>query len=516
MTLDRLVRAAARHHPDTVAVRCTGRRLTYAELDRLADAYGSRLQGAGVGRGDRVVVHTEKSPETVAAFQGILRLGAAYVPVDATAPANRAAYVAADCGAAAGVADSPDRAAALTQLEVLRLDEPPDDDPAGVSPPGPGNADADAFILYTSGSTGRPKGVRLSHRNALAFVTWAIAEIGAEASDVFANHALFGFDLSVLDLYGAFAVAASVELVPGGLGRSPRALVDLVRSAGITVWYSVPSALILMLREGGLDEAPAPSHLRAILFAGEPFPIDHVRRLRAWTPARLLNLYGPTETNVCAFHEVRDCDLGRDAPVPIGRACSGDELTVVGEARIPVADGEVGELLVSGPSVMLGYEGHPPHQGPYATGDFVRRRSDGTLDFLGRRDHQVKIRGHRIELGEVENAIGAHPHVAEVAVVVVDQAVEARMVACVAGDPVPGPVAVRRACAERLPTWMVVDAVLRLDALPRTANGKVDRAALTELAAAVLPTGAVAPAPTALAGAATPAGAAPAGTGALS
>lgn len=484
MTLDRLVHAAARRRPDAVAVRCGERRLTYAELDRLADGWAWRLQHMGVGRGDRVVVHADKSPATVAVLQGVLRLGAAYVPLDASTPASRAAYVASDCGAAAGVADDDGRAAALAGCAVvLRLDEPPPRDAAGPALPGPRGADAEAFLLYTSGSTGNPKGVRLSHGNALAFVRWAVAELRAHGEDVFANHASFGFDLSVLDLYGAFAAGASVELVPAGMGRSPRALAGLVRDAGITIWYSVPSALMLMLREGGLDAEPAPSGLRAVLFAGEPFPIAYVRRMRAWTPARLLNLYGPTETNVCTFHEVGDADLASDAPVPIGRACSGDELAVVGGDGSPVADGGTGELHVRGPSVMLGYAGQPPHRGAYATGDIVRRRPDGALDYLGRRDHQVKVRGHRIELGEVESAIGAHPAVAEVAVVVVGAAVEARMIACVAGDPPPGSIAVRRACAERLPSWMVVDGVLALAALPRTANGKVDRAALAELAA---------------------------------
>lgn len=498
MTLDRLVRAAARRHPDAIAVRCSGRELTYAGLDRLADVYACRLRLAGVGRGDRVVVHTDKSLETVAAFQAILRLGAAYVPVDASAPASRAAYVTADCSAAAGVADTCDRAAALQRSgRVLRLDEPVEAEVAGAPLPGPRHADDPAFVLYTSGSTGRPKGVRLSHRNALAFVSWAVDEIDADASDVFANHASFGFDLSVLDLYGAFAVGARVELVPAGLGRSPRALVAFIRSAGITVWYSVPSALMLMLRDGGLDTAPAPSHLHTILFAGEPFPIDHVRRLRAWSPARLMNLYGPTETNVCSFHEVCDTDLERDVPVPIGRACSGDALAVVGEDGAVLTDGQLGELVVSGPSVMLGYEGRQPHLGPYATGDLVRRRPDGALDYVGRRDHQVKVRGHRIELGEVERAIEADPAVTEVVVVVVGAAVEARMVACVAGDPPPGAIAVRRACSERLPTWMIVDGVLRLDELPRTANGKVDRDALALLAAAPKPP-AGAPPPTAV------------------
>ncbi len=480
MTLDRLVRAAARRTPDAVAVRCAGRHLTYGELDALAGAYARRLHDLGVRRDDRVVVHADKSPETIAAFQAVLRLGAAYVPVDATVPAQRVAFVARDCGAAAAVADDRERAAALAPCgaPTLRLDEPGD----GGAPPaeddsGPADADALAFILYTSGSTGQPKGVRISHANALAFVDWAVAELRAGADDVFANNASFGFDLSVLDLYGAFAAGGAVEIVPAGMGRAPRALAELLRDGAITIWYSVPSTLMLMLREGGLADKPAPERLRAVIFAGEPFPIEHVRRLRRWTSARLLNLYGPTETNVCTYHEVTGEDLERDAPVPIGRAASGDELVIAG-------GGDVGELRVSGPSVMLGYEGHPPQRGPYATGDIVRRRPDGALDFVGRRDQQVKVRGHRIELGDVESAIGALPAVAEVAVTVAGVAVDARLVAFVAGDPPPGSIAVRRACAERLPAWMVVDEVVPVDALPRTPNGKVDRAALAELPAA--------------------------------
>jgi clorobiocin biosynthesis protein CloN4 len=337
-----------------------------------------------------------------------------------------------------------------------------------------------AYILYTSGSTGRPKGVCISHANALAFVDWAVAELDARPEDVFANHASLGFDLSVLDLYGAFAAGACVCLVPRGLERAPRELVALLVRERVSVWYSVPSALMLMMREGGLLDAPPPPRLRAVLFAGEPFPIAHVRRLAAWTDAPLLNLFGPTETNVCTFHRVRPEDLERDVPVPIGVACSGDTVHVLDEHGAPVPDGEEGELVVDGPTVMLGYHGRAPQRGPYRTGDVVRRRPDGTLDYAGRRDHQVKVRGNRVELGEVESAIAAHPDVEEVAVLVSGQAVEARLIAFVAGEQPPGTIAVKRACADRLPASMVVDAVQRLDRLPRTPNGKVDRAALLD------------------------------------
>jgi len=339
-----------------------------------------------------------------------------------------------------------------------------------------------AYILYTSGSTGTPKGVSISHRNALAFIEWAVEELGAGPDDRFSNHAPFTFDLSVLDLYAAFAVGAAVHLVPSDLAYAPAGLAEFLHRRRITVWYSVPSALTLMMREGGLLQSPAPPQLRAILFAGEPFPIAWVRQLAAWTDARLLNLYGPTETNVCTFHEVRPPDLLRDRPVPIGTPCSGDKAWARRADGAVCGPGEQGELIVEGPTVMLGYWGRPREPEPYPTGDIVTVLPDGAFDYVGRRDHQVKIRGHRVELGEVEAALTAHPGVAEAAAVVRGVGVDAHLVACViAHEPAerrPGNLELRRHCAERLPRYLVPDEIRLLTDLPRTATGKVDRTTL--------------------------------------
>jgi clorobiocin biosynthesis protein CloN4 len=219
--------------------------------------------------------------------------------------------------------------------------------------------------------------------------------------------------------------------------------------------------------------------------------MPYARQLREWTGARLLNLYGPTETNVCAFHEVEPKDFARERPVPIGVASCGDRLEVVTSDGAPAQPGDEGELIVHGPTVMHGYWGQPPQTGPYSTGDLVRVLDDGALDYVGRRDHMVKLRGYRVELGEVESTIVGHPHVGEVAVLVQGQAVESRLVAVVApaqGCRPPGTIAIKRHCARTLPPYMVVDSVVPVDKLPRTPNGKVDRAHLERLAA--MPAGA--------------------------
>ncbi|OLZ60597.1 D-alanine--poly(phosphoribitol) ligase [Streptomyces sp. IMTB 2501] len=485
MTLHQLVIDSAAEHPSLPAVVTADGDLTYGALDRRANALAHRLRALGVARGDRVIIWAEKSAPVITAMQAVLRLGAAYVPVDGSAPLERVAGLAEDCSAAA-VLTTADRvgptAGRLPSTIPCRELTAGDDEeirPAAVNEPvGPDNL---AYILYTSGSTGAPKGVCISHRNALAFVEWAVETLDATPEDRFSNHAPFNFDLSVLDLYAAFSVGASVHLIPAELAYAPEHLVEFLHRQRITVWYSVPSALILMIRDGALLDRTAPGHLRAVLFAGEPFPIPQVRQLVTWTSARLFNLYGPTETNVCTFREVVPADLKRERPVPIGIACSGDRAWAQrpdGEVSGP---GEEGELFVDGPTVMLGYWGAEPHRGPYPTGDIVKVLDDGSFDYVGRHDHMVKVRGHRIELGEVEAALSSHPAVAEAAALVVGSGMESRLVACVVprNDHEPGVLELRRHCAQRLPRYMLADELRLAAQLPRTRNGKIDRAALT-------------------------------------
>jgi amino acid adenylation domain-containing protein len=344
----------------------------------------------------------------------------------------------------------------------------------------PGSEDELAYILYTSGSTGVPKGVCVSHRNALAFIEWAAREVDARPDDRFSNHAPFHFDLSVFDMYAAWRVGACVSIVPEQHAYVPRALVDFVVRERITVFYAVPSALILMVDRGDLLEQED-LRLRTVVFAGEPYPVKQLRRLRHGLPnVRMFNWYGPTETNVCTGYEVTAIEPDRTAPVPIGRAASGDRVWAVRDDGAVAGVGEEGELLVSGPTVATGYWGREPYgDGPYRTGDVVRQEAPGEYVYVGRRDHMVKIRGHRVELGEVEAALLSHPGVREAAVVATGSGLEARLVAFVAPDAEPPSLLdLKRHCAQRLPRHMIVDSVVFLEDLPRTRNGKVDRLAL--------------------------------------
>jgi clorobiocin biosynthesis protein CloN4 len=480
--LHELVREQARKSPGLLAVSGPDGQMTYGELDREADALAVALAGRGVRPGDRVALWLPKSGRAVAVMQAALRLGAAYVPIDPLGPVARTVRLVRDC-APRVVVTTAEWAVRLRRRGVTAAVPYPEGLERVGPVPDPGGDPGDlAYILYTSGSTGTPKGVCLSHRNALAFVDWAVAEIGACPADRFASHAPFHFDLSVLDLYAAFRAGASVHLIPAEMSFAPAMLVDFMLRRRITVWYSVPSALILMARDGGmLKVPPSDFSLRVLLYAGESFPVKYLRLLRDYLPMRILNLYGPTETNVCAFYEVAGIPAGQVRSVPIGRACSGDRLWAVRDDGAPAGSGEEGELVVDGPTVMLGYWGRPGQGGrPYRTGDRVILLGSGDYQFLGRRDGMVKVRGYRVEIGEIEAALQAHPGIADVAVVLAGTGMDAKIVAYVvaAGTSAPGLLELKRHCAAALPRHMIIDVVRHVTELPRTGTGKLDRRAV--------------------------------------
>jgi amino acid adenylation domain-containing protein len=522
--LHQLLERAAADTPDAEAVRCRGVSLTYEQLEAAATGVAATLRESGVESGDRVGVCVPKCVEAIAAVYGVLTAGAVCVPMDPHAPASRLALVANDC-AVAGLVTTPARAAAL----LPELDHPLRativvDDPQGEPSKNAGQrpdalvdfasaatnrssftpaerVDQDlAYILYTSGSTGVPKGVMLTHRNALTFVEWCADEIGISPTDRLSNHAPLHFDLSVLDLYLAALGGACVVPVPDEEAFFGVSLARLIREEGITVWYSVPSALVLLTKV--MDQG-ALAGLRTVVFAGEVFPTKHLRELQALVPrADLWNLYGPTETNVCTYYRVAELP-GDDRTIPIGRACGNTEVFAVREDGSRAGVGEEGELYVRGSTVMKGYWGRPdetakalvPHPlDPtsrdlvYRTGDLVKLRADGDYDFLGRRDHQIKSRGYRIELGDIESVLNGHPDVAQaVAIAVPHESWGTAIVAFVVtrdGTELTER-AVRQHVASRLPHYMVPAGIRFVDEFPRTSTGKVDRRRLAEGAEAL-------------------------------
>jgi len=482
-----VLRATAARFPDRVAVMAEEGPVTYRELEGLVQAVAAALRARGVAPGARVVVWGPKCALTVAAMQAVLRVGGAYVPLDPNSPIERARLVVGDCAASALVVvdGTAEMIASWPGVEVLDLSRGTVSEWAqgapGAGPDPSGDPEDLAYILYTSGSTGTPKGVAISHRAALAFVDWAADVTGATERDRFSNHASFTFDLSVLDLYAAFSVGAAVHLIPSRLALSATGTVESLYAHDVTVWYSVPSAWTLMMREGGLLDRTPPPSLRLILFAGEPFPVAELENLFEWSRVPIMNLYGPTETNVCTYHEVTKDDLAGGV-VPIGRGCCGDDVWIETPDGRGGA-GATGEILVAGPTVMSGYWGRAAQQGPYRTGDIGRLRPDGDIEFLGRRDSQVKVRGYRLELGDVQAACRSHPAVSDAHAVVVGSGATARLLCFVVrrrGHRLGG-LALRRHLADRLPRYALPDQVRFLETLPLSRNGKVDRAVLEAL-----------------------------------
>lgn len=508
--------ASARRFADRPAiVDPAGWCITYRELDERADRIAGFLVSAGVRPGDRVGVIVPKGIAALTAFFGIMKARAAYVPADYTAPAARNRAILSDCAV---------RVAFLTTACATILDSWTDTPPSSVvflddgplpaktgdsrvccwaeaisHPParieGRDRQDL-AYILYTSGSTGVPKGVMLSHENALSFVDWCSEVLNPTDADRFSSHAPFHFDLSVLDIYVAIKHGATLYIVGEEMGKSPKELADYIAASRLTVWYSTPSILALLSQFGDLPSRDF-SALRLVLFAGEVFPVKHLRHLvTLWPRPDYYNLYGPTETNVCTFARIpTPIPEERTTPYPIGDVCGHcDALVLDGEAGEVTGQAE-GLLYIAGPSVFPGYWNRPElntsafleHAGRrwYNTGDVVTRDPAHGFIYLGRRDRMVKRRGYRIELGEIERGLYQHPAVAEAAVIAVpDETAGVRLLAYLSarGTERPSIVEMKVFCGRQLPSYMSPDAFIFMEALPRTSTNKVDYQGLTQIA----------------------------------
>jgi amino acid adenylation domain-containing protein len=491
-TLHGLVAERVREEPGRTAVSLGEARWTYGELDRRAAVVAARLRLLGVARGDRVAIAAGRSLETVAGILGVLRAGAAYVPLDPDYPAERLAFMWRDCGARALLTQERLRARVPAAEErVVLLDGTSEDGAAdGESAAGPDDL---AYVIYTSGSTGRPKGVMIAHRGAVNVIRENARLLRVDEGSRVLQLASLSFDASVLEIFTALSTGAELVLTPRETLLSGEALAGELRRRRITTIAIPPSLLDKVPEEDG--DLP---ELAAIVVGGETCSAGTAAR---WAPGRrFVNAYAPTEATIyVTAHEVDPA--AREAP-PIGRAIAGGAAHVLSPDLRPVAGGEPGELCLGGVGLALGYLGRPaltaerfvpdPASGGhgarlYRSGDLGRRLPDGALAFLGRADHQVKLRGVRMELGEVEAVLLEHPGVRSAAAALRDDPAgegggEKRLVAWYVPreGAEPGAPELRRFLAERLPEAMVPGAFVRLDALPMAPTGKVDRRALPE------------------------------------
>ncbi|MDM0038345.1 amino acid adenylation domain-containing protein [Variovorax sp. J22G21] len=484
-------RAAA--SPASPALAGTGMHLDYAELENRAEHMARRLQAAGVEAGDAVGVMLERSPQAIVALLGILKAGAAYVPVQPNFPVDRIAFMLCDAGVKLLVSEHPHAAAVPAGLATLWLDDAAPD-AATLAPLRPVAVDGDAlaYAMYTSGSTGVPKGIEICHRSILRLVIDA-RYVDLRADEPMLHAAPLGFDAATLEIWGPLlnggCCVVHDEEMPTGAG-----LAHTIGTHGVkTAWLTAG------LFNAVVDDDPAHlAGLRQLLTGGEALSVAHVRRALAALPGlTLINGYGPTEcTTFAATHRIPR-DLPADArSVPIGRPITDTTLHVLSPTLELLAPGAVGELCIGGRGLARGYLKRPdltaerfvpdpfgaPGERLYRTGDQARWLPDGTIEFLGRIDGQVKIRGHRIETGEIETALNLHPGVRASAVVARDDAGgQARLVAYLVARDAPVPWSeLREYLAARLPEVMVPAAQVWLERLPVTTNGKLDRRALPE------------------------------------
>ncbi|MGW2634219.1 non-ribosomal peptide synthetase [Streptomyces chattanoogensis] len=516
-----LVERQAARTPDAVAVVQGADRLTYGELDRQASSVAAGLAACGVGPGDFVALHLDRTVHSVVALLGVLKSGAAYAPVESTLPTERIRHLLASLRASVVVC-TPSRVAALCALgaelpelaHVLWVGDTADSPdtagtdrvrvrsatapvPAGSPAPRRARPDDLAYVIFTSGSTGTPKGVLLRHAPVVNLIRWVNTTFAMGPDDRVLFLTAFGFDLSVYDVFGVLAAGGSIRVATDAEVRDPQRLLSVLDSEPITFWDSAPAALQQLEPLFALRPAPAPpTALRLVFLSGDWIPVtlpDAVRT--AYPRAEVVSLGGATEAAIWSnFHRIGEVDP-RWRSIPYGRPVDNARYYILDRDLRPVPPGVPGDLYIGGDCLASGYHGDPaltaarflpdpfvagPGARMYHTGDRARFWQDGTMEFLGRTDGQVKLRGFRIELGEIEAALSAVDGVGT-AVAHVHGTAEAALLTAYA-VPCAGrhldAAALREHLARTLPAFMVPGEVVLLDALPATPNGKLDRRAL--------------------------------------
>ena len=508
-TLPHIIKKAAKLQPDKVAFKYLNQTITFSELETKSNQLAQYLVNQSVKKGDRIGIYMPRCLETTIAVYGILKAGAVYVPLDPFSPINRTEFVIKDCGiqhvisipqqtrkikkfvenlgliSLVGIEKENSNFTTISWEAIFNL-KTENYTPINII------GDDLAYILYTSGSTGVPKGIMHTHSSALAFVTLA-ADLYEMQGAIYGMHAPLHFDPSVQGYFAAPYALATTIIISDAHTKMPASLTEIIEKEKITIWFSVPLALIQMLNQGNLEKRDM-SSLKWVLFSGEVFATKHLRNLmNCWNFAKFSNIYGPTETNQCTYYHLEN-PPETDLPIPIGFAWGNTEFKIINAENKEVAFGEQGELVVRTASMMKGYWNNPDltqnsfyketlvagvEQIFYRTGDQVQQDEEGRLLFFGRNDNQIKLRGYRIELGEIENIVTAHPQIQEaVALVFMNTKTDEKelfVVVIANNDEEITIVDIKQFCQKKLPVYAVPDQIRIVKEFPRTASGKINR-----------------------------------------
>ncbi|WP_400073578.1 amino acid adenylation domain-containing protein [Zobellia russellii] len=514
-TLPQLLGSVAIASPQSEAFRYLEETMSYGDLHKKTDQLASYLISLGIKKGDRIGIYMNRCLETCIAVYGILKAGAVYVPLDPFTPINRTLAIINDCGITCLVTTPTKR----RKIDNLLNEQSPIktiigdtlknttqsiswDEIFSVSTDGfiaPNILEQDlAFILYTSGSTGVPKGIMHTHYSALSLAKIAADTYSFNSDDVFGNPAPLHFDPSTFGYFVAPLVGATTVIIPDAHLKMPASLSALIANEKITVWYSVPLMLIQLLNSGTLSKNDFGS-LRWVLFAGEVFITKHLRALmNEWPHAKFSNLYGPAELILCTYYHLPEPPK-TDDPIPIGNVWGNTEFKILYKNNNDVSSNEPGELAVRSATMMQGYwnnksltersfhkvtiaEGYDHIY--YKTGDLVKLNPKGELLFLGRNDRQIKLRGYRVELDEIELTLLKYKDVEEVAVLVLGKEEEVQELAAVikpSKDSCINLTYLMEFCKIELPSYAVPKTIEFMDDFPRTSSGKISRKEIGKL-----------------------------------
>ncbi len=507
--LHQSVERAAKRWPTKTAFRCGGERITFADFDIVTNRLANLLQEQGVQKGDRVGIYLPRCLDIAVAMYGIMKVGAVYVPLDPFSPASRTAALLVELDIAVMLTNRQQR----RRLPELLAEKSPLSVVIGYEGEGPIKSlpreaidlapasapktaaimeDDLAYIITTSGSTGQPKGIMHTHRSGLAYVRMMQDAYEIQHDDVLGNHSALHFDMSTLAFFAGPLTGATTVITTDAQVRMPVSMAAMIAAEKITIWYSVPLALQQMHLTGMMQSLDLGA-LRLVIYGGEPIVVNYLRALMEMLPGVMFtNHYGPAEVNGCVSFNLTEPPTN-DQPIPIGYANANSEMLVVDKDDQPVAPNEPGLLLVRCASRMNGYWKKPEltHKSLYhrtripgvtetfyRTGDLVRMEDNGLLHFLGRKDRQVKVRGHRVELDEVENVANAAAFIQESAVFATPKGLEERKILLLAVL-VPGQTEKQTDLAgylrKRLPEYALPESIGFTDALPRSSGGKIDR-----------------------------------------